>query len=235
MNERRPEAATEPLLRVSNLGRSYGDRDVLRSVNFSLSAGERVALLGPSGSGKSTLLNCLGGVDRPNAGEIRFDGVSLGELTPDGLTQWRREKVGTVFQFFHLLPTLTAAENVELPLQLLGWKSNERSKRVSALLDRVGLAPRGGAFPSELSGGERQRVALARALAARPRLLLADEPTGNLDSGNGARVLQLLVELTEETGAALIMATHSETAAAACHRRLELLDGRLSVGPPDHG
>jgi putative ABC transport system ATP-binding protein len=207
--------------------KAYAGRTVLDGVSFEISAGQRLALTGPSGSGKTTLLNLLGGVDRADAGEVRFAGTVLGTLDRDALAELRRRSFGTVFQFFHLLPTLTAAENVELPLQLVGVGPAERQRRVGELLERVDVAHRANARPGELSGGEMQRVALARALVHRPRLLLADEPTGNLDSANGARVLALLRELTGETGATLVLVTHSEEAAAICHRRIHLRDGRI--------
>jgi ABC-type lipoprotein export system ATPase subunit len=203
----------------------YGPRRVLDAVSFAVAPGERVALTGPSGSGKTTLLNCLGGVDRPDSGEIRLLGARIDQLDADGLNLLRRERVGTVFQFFHLLPTLSVAENIELPLQLLRVTAHERRARVEALLTRVGLAGRATALPSQLSGGEQQRVAIARALVHRPALLLADEPTGNLDSANGANILALLRELTDETATALVLVTHSEEAAAICHRRVRLRDG----------
>jgi putative ABC transport system ATP-binding protein len=216
-----------PVLAVREVCKSYEGRPVLREVSFDLQRGERLALTGPSGSGKTTLLNCLGGVDRPDSGSIRVGRRSLDGLDADELAEYRRRWVGTIFQFFHLLPTLTAAENVELPLQLIGEPYEPRQLRVAALLERVGVSHRSHAFPSELSGGERQRVAIARALAHRPELLLADEPTGNLDSQNGANILQLLCELTDETGVALVLVTHSPEAAAICHREIRLRDGRI--------
>jgi len=189
--------------------------------------GERLALTGASGSGKSTLLNCLGGVDRPDSGSIRFKNIALETLAADGLTEVRRREIGTIFQFFHLLPTLTAAENVELPLQLNGIPAAERIERVRSLLERVGVSNRAAAFPNQLSGGEMQRVAIARALAHKPAVLLADEPTGNLDSRNGAIILDLLRELSEETGTALVLVTHSGAAAQICHREIHLRDGQI--------
>ena len=189
--------------------------------------GERLALTGASGSGKSTLLNCLGGVDRPDSGSIRFKNIALETLAADGLTEVRRRDIGTIFQFFHLLPTLTAAENVELPLQLNGIPAAERIERVRSLLERVGVSNRAAAFPNQLSGGEMQRVAIARALAHKPAVLLADEPTGNLDSRNGAIILDLLRELSEETGTALVLVTHSGAAAQICHREIHLRDGQI--------
>ena len=221
------DSPTAPALVVSAVTKSYGSRRVLDAVSFDVSAGERVALTGPSGSGKTTLLNCLGGVDRPDSGEIRLLGHRIDDVSADDLNLVRRERVGTIFQFFHLLPTLSAAENIELPLQLLRFPLSERRARVSALLARVGLARRADALPSQLSGGEQQRVAIARALVHRPALLLADEPTGNLDSANGDNILALLRELTDETRTALVLVTHSEEAAAICHRRVRLRDGRV--------
>lgn len=218
---------TPPALAVCSVSKSYGTRRVLDAVSFAVSAGERVALTGPSGSGKTTLLNCLGGVDRPDTGEILLLGERMDQLSADALNSLRRERVGTVFQFFHLLPTLSAAENIELPLQLVSIPAEERRTRVNAILARIGLTARAQALPSQLSGGEQQRVAIARALVHRPALLLADEPTGNLDSANGANILGLLRELTDETRTALVLVTHSEEAAAICHRRVRLRDGRV--------
>ena len=190
-------------------------------------AGERVALTGPSGSGKTTLLNCLGGVDRPDAGTITVRGAPVHALDSVALARLRRLEIGTIFQFFHLLPTLTAAENIEIPLQLIAVPLAERAVRVAAALERVGLSSRATALPGQLSGGEQQRIAIARALVHRPGLVLADEPTGNLDSANGANILGLLRELSDETGTALVLVTHSEEAAAICHRRINLRDGRI--------
>ncbi len=220
--------ADSPILEVQGVRKRYGARLVLDDVSLSVAPGERVALTGPSGSGKTTLLNCLGGVDRPDEGEIRLDGRPINRLDSEALADLRRRRIGTVFQFFHLLPTLTAAENVELPLQLAGVPARERGPRVAALLAQVGVAHRADAFPAQLSGGEQQRIAVARALVHAPALLLADEPTGNLDSANGATVLALLRELTERTRTALVLVTHSEEAAAICHRALHLRDGRMT-------
>ena len=220
-------ATSAPVLLVNAVSKSYGERAVLHEATFSVAAGERVALTGPSGSGKTTLLNCLGGVDRPDAGTITLLGRRIDELSSDGLARLRREQVGTVFQFFHLLPTLTAAENIELPLQLNGVPPAERSARIAAALARVGLGARADALPAQLSGGEQQRIAIARALIHRPALILADEPTGNLDSANGENILQLLRELTDETQTALVLVTHSAEAAAICHRQIHLRDGRI--------
>jgi putative ABC transport system ATP-binding protein len=216
-----------PVFQVAAVTKHYGSRRVLDAVSFSVAAGERVALTGPSGSGKTTLLNCLGGVDRPDSGTITLGDLRIDQLDGNALARLRREQVGTVFQFFHLLPTLTAAENIALPLQLLGIARLKIDERVRGFLDRVGLAHRAVALPSQLSGGEQQRIAIARALVHRPALILADEPTGNLDSANGANILSLLRELTDETRTALILVTHSEEAAAICHRRIHLRDGRV--------
>jgi ABC-type lipoprotein export system ATPase subunit len=223
-------SAPAAVLTASNVMKAYAGRPVLRGVSLELRPGERLALTGASGSGKSTLLNCLGGVDRPDAGSIRFKNLALETLDADGLTEVRRRDIGTIFQFFHLLPTLTAAENVELPLQLNGVGPAARAARVRTLLERVGVAGRAGAFPGQLSGGEMQRVAIARALAHRPSVLLADEPTGNLDSHNGAIILALLRELSDETGTALVLVTHSRAAARICHREIHLRDGQVAGG-----
>ncbi|MFN8011749.1 MAG: ATP-binding cassette domain-containing protein [Holophagaceae bacterium] len=221
----------EALLEARGVTRRYGSRAVLEGLDMAVLPGERVALLGPSGCGKTTLLNLLGGLDLPDEGTVRLAGEALERMAPRRLAQVRRERYGTVFQFFHLIPTLTARENVELPLHLLKWDRARLQGRADHLLAAVGLASRAEAWPSELSGGEMQRVAVARALAARPAVLLADEPTGNLDRASGEAVLDLLLRLTEREGTALVMVTHSETAAAICHRVLRLLDGRLVEAP----
>ena len=216
-----------PVLTCQNVRKAYGPRWVLDGIDLNVNPGERLALTGPSGSGKTTLLNCLGGVDRADSGTITLAGHDLGTLSEAGLALLRREQIGTVFQFFHLLPTLSVAENIELPLQLLGLPAAERRQRVDTLVERVGLAARADARPGQLSGGEQQRAAIARALVHQPTVLLADEPTGNLDSANGERILALLRELTDATGTALVLVTHSEDAAAICHRRIHLRDGRI--------
>jgi ABC-type lipoprotein export system ATPase subunit len=217
------------LLEARGIVKRFGARTVLGGVDLEVKAGERVALLGPSGCGKSTLLNLLGGLDRPDAGSLRFQGEELAQASPMRLADLRRERFGTIFQFFHLIPSLSARENVELPLRLL--KRPGARARAQTLLEAVGLTARAEAWPSELSGGEMQRVAVARALATAPALLLADEPTGNLDRASGEAVLALLAELSEREGAALVMVTHSEAAAAICHRRLHLVDGRIREEP----
>jgi len=215
------------LLEARELTKAYDGRVVLNDVALTVQPGERVALTGPSGSGKTTLLNCLGGVDRADAGQLLFEGKAMAGMTGEELAKLRRQRMGTIFQFFHLLPTLTAAENVEFPLQLNGVPRAERAERVGKLLDRVGVAHRADALPSQLSGGEMQRIAIARALAHRPSLLLADEPTGNLDTVNGENILSLLQELSEEHGTALVLVTHSMEATRICDRVLHFRDGRI--------
>ncbi|MAS93867.1 MAG: hypothetical protein CMO55_11800 [Verrucomicrobiales bacterium] len=214
-------------LQVSRVTKSYGKTTVLNGVSFEMAPGERVALMGPSGSGKSTLLNCVGGIDRPDSGEIRVGDADLSGLDETGLCQLRREKVSTIFQFFHLLPTLSAAENVEFPLQLLGWEEAKRREKVESLIAEVGLAKRSHARPHELSGGEMQRVAIARALAIQPELILADEPTGNLDSATGDAILSLLEDLSERHGIAMLLVTHSRRVTEICSRTLKMRDGEI--------
>lgn len=220
-----PPGPNNAVLQVDGVTKSYQSRRVLDEVGFVLAAGERVSLVGPSGCGKTTLLNCLGGIDRADRGIIHLGGLALEKLSSDELAKVRREQIGTVFQFFHLLPTLTAFENIELPLQLLGVSLDERQGRVEHLLVRVKLSHRAQALPGQLSGGEMQRVAIARALSHRPRLILADEPTGNLDSVNGEIILDLLAEMCAENHTALLMVTHSTEASRICHRTLHMRDG----------
>ncbi len=215
------------VLEVAALLKHHDALPILRGVSLTLDKGERVALLGPSGCGKTTLLNCIGGLDRADGGTVRLRGRDIGSMSSDDLAAARRTLLGSVFQFFHLLPTMTAFENVELPLKLLGQSKAERTARVQSLLDRVGVAHRADALPSQMSGGEMQRVAIARAVIHKPALLLADEPTGNLDSASGAQVLGLLREVSDESGAAVLLVTHSEEAAKTCHRVLRMRDGQL--------
>jgi putative ABC transport system ATP-binding protein len=198
--------------------------DALEDVTLTIRAGERVALMGPSGCGKSTCLNVISGVDRPDAGRALVLGVDLGAAKERELVLLRRRRIGIVFQAFHLVPHLTVAENVALPLALDGRRDDAR---VAELLARVGLAHRGRHYPGELSGGEEQRTAVARALVQRPALVIADEPTGNLDSASGAAVLDALDELRRESGAALVVATHDERVAARCDRIVRMRDGRV--------
>jgi len=197
----------------------------LRGADFRLREGEFVAVVGPSGSGKSTLLQLLGALDRPTSGEVLFGGRSLG--TVRDLAGFRARTLGFVFQSFHLLPTLTAVENVQIPMFEMPWAPAERVRRAADLLAAVGLADRRDHLPRKLSGGERQRVAIARSLANEPRLLLADEPTGNLDSDSAARILDLLEQIHAEREMTLVVVTHDPQVAARAHRTLRMLDGRI--------
>ncbi|MDI1273290.1 ABC transporter ATP-binding protein [Polaromonas sp.] len=206
-------------LSVNKLSKHYGEVVVFNNVSLQVAPGEFVAIVGESGVGKSTLLNCMAGLDSWDAGSVSLDGVDLGTLSDDQRALLRREKVGFVFQAFHVLPHLDVAQNVALPLLLLGQHDDAR---VQAMLAAVGLAGLGERLPQQLSGGQLQRVAIARALIHRPRLLLADEPTGNLDPTTAAKVMDALVAQTREHGAALVLVTHSETAAARADRVLHL-------------
>jgi putative ABC transport system ATP-binding protein len=210
------------VMRVPSGGRLL---TILDGVNLDLAAGGSLAVTGPSGSGKSTLLGLIAGLDRPTAGSITLGGVEVTALGEDALATLRRDAIGYVFQSYHLIPTLTAAENVAVPLELAGRADAGACAR--ALLGAVGLADRGDHYPAQLSGGEQQRVAIARALALRPRLLLADEPTGNLDSATGALVIALLLELNREAGSALLLVTHDVALASHAERVLVLRDGRV--------
>ncbi|HEX4965868.1 MAG TPA: ABC transporter ATP-binding protein [Thermoanaerobaculia bacterium] len=198
---------------------------ILDRVDLSFQAGEFAAVLGPSGSGKSTLLALMAGLDRPTSGEVWIDGTPIEAMSEDDLALLRRHKIGFVFQSFQLLGNLTARENVLLPIELLSQPDPVR--RANELLAAVGLEGRGHHYPSQLSGGEQQRVALARAFAARPPILLADEPTGNLDGATGRKVLELLVELRRQEGTTLVLVTHDPAVAALADRRIHLLDGRV--------
>lgn len=221
------------MIRLSHVSRVYqsdaGEVHALRDVTLEIEPGTFAAVTGPSGCGKSTLLNLLGGLDQPTAGEIAVDGLRLDEAGEAGLTAYRRDRLGVVFQFFNLLPSMTAAENVELPLLLRGDGAREARSRALEMLDLAGLAHRAGAFPHQMSGGEMQRAAVARALVHRPALLLADEPTGNLDSDNAARVLSLLQKIASQGLATLIIVTHSPEAAAVASRQIPMVDGRLAA------
>ncbi len=217
------------MLEVRGLAKSFAPgSDLLDSIDLDVAAGEWVAIVGESGSGKSTLLNTVAGLDRPDRGTVRLDGRALDYSDDESLALWRRRHVGFVFQAFHLLPYLSVAENVALPLALLGASKRERAARAEQLLQSVGLSGFGTRRPGTLSGGEMQRAAIARALAHEPRLLIADEPTGNLDAGNAAAVLDCLADAVKRAGAAALMVTHSPVAAARAHRVLRLAGGKLA-------
>ncbi|MCA9805179.1 MAG: ABC transporter ATP-binding protein [Cyanobacteria bacterium HKST-UBA02] len=220
------------IVRLQDVSKSYTQRRVeaLDRVSLEFSRGDFIALLGPSGCGKSTLLNLIGCVDRATGGTIEIAGLSVSSLSERELTDWRRQSVGFVFQFFNLLPTLTVEENVSLPLILNGVHRRLVKERTAAILERVGLTDRRSFLPATLSGGEMQRTAVARAVVHEPRLLLADEPTGNLDSVNGKIVLDLLESLNRDIELTIVMATHSPEAAARAGKVVELYDGRIA-GP----
>jgi putative ABC transport system ATP-binding protein len=199
----------------------------LDTISLTIPRGEMVSIVGPSGSGKSTLLNLVGGLDRPTSGTVRVDGESLGELTDDALTRVRRDKIGFIFQFFNLLPTLSSVENVAIPLHLRGWPRRKVAERARELLHLVQLDHRLNHLPDELSGGERQRVAIARALSIYPPILLADEPTGNLDTRTGEEILGLISDLHSRLGSTVVIITHDMSVAQRCERTITLRDGRL--------
>jgi putative ABC transport system ATP-binding protein len=223
----------ETVVRATGLTRRYkmGDAfvDALRGVDLSIQRGEFVTLVGPSGSGKSTVLNLIGGLDRPTSGQVWIDGVELSATDERALTRHRREHVGFVFQTFNLLPRLSAEENVALPLMFSGVPHRERLSRARALLQRVGLTARLTHRPTQLSGGEQQRVAIARALVGQPALLLADEPTGNLDTTTGGEIMALLKELNQESHLTLLVVTHDPEVAAFADRVVKLRDGRVEA------
>lgn len=200
----------------------------LANVSLTLEKKDFVTVMGPSGGGKTTLLNCMGGLDTPDTGDIFLNGQSLAGMTDRELTQLRRREIGFVFQFFNLMPTLSVIENIELPL-LLSHASSEGKGRIESLLDYVGLKNRARSFPAELSGGEMQRVAIARALVHQPSLLLADEPTGNLDSDNGLKILDLLKQASEDFGTTVVVVTHNPQAARYGNRHFEIRDGQLET------
>ncbi|HTN49138.1 MAG TPA: ABC transporter ATP-binding protein [Burkholderiaceae bacterium] len=215
------------MLQIEGLAKRYRDRAVLDGLDLAVGGGEYVAIVGESGSGKSTLLNLIAGLDRPDAGAVRIDGNDIAQLGDDARTLLRRRRLGFVFQAFHILPHLTVAQNVALPLVLLGVDPDERERRAAALLGEVGLGGREASMPRELSGGELQRVAVARALVHQPALVLADEPTGNLDPDTATVVLRLLAREIRSRHAAGVLVTHSEAAAATADRVLRLDHGKL--------
>jgi putative ABC transport system ATP-binding protein len=222
-------AISQPIVRAESLGRVVQSGDaplsILDDVSFALDAGERAAIVGASGSGKTTLLGLLAGLDRPSSGEVWLDGIALSTQDEDGRAALRQRLIGFVFQSFQLLPALTAEENVMLPLDLAGVRDAGATAR--GWLDRVGLGPRRTHYPRQLSGGEQQRVAIARAFAGGPRILMADEPTGNLDAATGATVAALMFDLNREEGTTLVLVTHDTELATRCSRILSLESGRL--------
>jgi len=218
------------MIELDHVSRQFeGKRHVtaLDEVSLAIPRGDMVAVIGPSGSGKSTLLNLVGGLDRPTHGDVRVDGQSLAGLSDDELTRVRRDKIGFIFQFFNLLPTLTCMENVGLPLHLRGWPRRKVEERARELLTLVQLGQRLNHLPDELSGGERQRVAIARALSIYPPILLADEPTGNLDTHTGRDILALIRDLHARLGSTVVIVTHDMGVAQSCARVVTLRDGRL--------
>jgi putative ABC transport system ATP-binding protein len=229
---RESQAAAEPLIRLRDVHKIY-HRDkieipVLTGLSMEVRAGEFLALMGPSGSGKSTLLNLIAGIDTPTRGDVRVAGESLGTLKPDRLSAWRARNVGFIFQLYNLIPVLTAFQNVELPLLLTRLNGAQRRERVRLAFELVGLEDRGGHFPHQLSGGQEQRVAIARAIVGDPTLLVADEPTGDLDAKNAEEILSLLQRLNQEMGKTIVMVTHDPHAAARAHAILHLEKGVLT-------
>ncbi len=215
------------LTRVSKIFDGKRKATALENINLHIDKGHVVSIMGPSGSGKSTLLNLIGGLDRPTSGEIRVDEENLSELSDDDLTRVRRDKIGFVFQFFNLLPTLNCLENVALPLHLRKWQRKKIEDRARELLNLVQLGHRLEHLPDELSGGERQRVAIARALSVYPPILLADEPTGNLDTATGQEILKLIDDLHARLGSTVLIVTHDLEVAERCSRTVALRDGRI--------
>jgi putative ABC transport system ATP-binding protein len=231
------------VIRLAKVSKTFnGKRQVkaLEQIDLSIATGEMVSIVGPSGSGKSTLLNLIGGLDTPTSGTIEIGGVKLSGLPDDGLTRIRRDKIGFIFQFFNLLPTLSCIENVSIPLHLRGWPKKKINDRARELLDLVGLSARIDHLPDELSGGERQRCAIARALSVYPPVLLADEPTGNLDTHTGADILKLIRDLHQRLGSTVLIVTHDLHVAESCSRVIALCDGQIvedragKLGAPIH-
>jgi putative ABC transport system ATP-binding protein len=218
------------LIRVSKVSKHYEGKTgvvALNAIDVEIARGEMVAIVGASGSGKSTLLNMMGALDRPTSGSIEIDGVGLAGVSDNELTKIRRDKIGFIFQFFNLLPTLTALENVAIPLHLRGWNRKRTAERARELLHLVKLDGRVDHLPEELSGGERQRVAIARALSIYPPILLADEPTGNLDTHTTVEILHLIQELHSGLNATVVMVTHDPSVAATCARKITIRDGEI--------
>jgi len=228
--EREPLILADPIIKLTDiqlrLPSQAGMVEILRGISLQVAAGEALGLTGPSGSGKSTLLMVMAGLEAPSAGTVEVAGTRLDALGEDALADFRRDNVGIVFQSFHLIPTMTALENVALPLELKG--ADDAFARAGAELGRVGLAPRLSHYPGQLSGGEQQRVALARALAAGARVLLADEPTGNLDEANSRQIVDLMFALKDDAGATLVLVSHDEALAQRCDRVVRLSDGRIA-------
>jgi ABC-type lipoprotein export system ATPase subunit len=223
------------VLELSAINKAYGVSSaggarhvVLQDINLVVESGTFVALMGPSGSGKTTLLNLAGGLDKPDSGQISVAGADIGKLSDSEASAWRLKNIGFVFQFFNLLPNLSARDNVELPLRLMGNGANDIRTMVETAVERVGLLDKIDRMPYELSGGEMQRMAIARAIAHRPTLLLADEPTGNLDSATGESVLEFLKELVDDDGMTILMATHDARGRTHCDRVIDIQDGRIT-------
>lgn len=224
------QTTTQAHVRVANVTKKYGEHgvDALKGVSLDIVKGKFIALMGPSGCGKSTLLNCIAGIDKPTSGAIIIDGIDVTQLNEQQLTMLRREKIGFVFQFFNLLSTLTARENVELPLDLAGdIPAKEMRSKVDSLLAEVGLLERADFYPAQLSGGEMQRIAVLRAIVHSPQIILADEPTGNLDTVNGIRILEMLKALCRDRGETILMATHSAEAAEFADVVVHMKDGQI--------
>jgi putative ABC transport system ATP-binding protein len=227
-------AKVENVTRVYTVGKV--ETHALRGVDLAIEPGEFTALIGPSGSGKTTLLQLLGCLDRPTSGRVIINGKDVSQLSRDQRADMRRGTIGFIFQFFALIPTLTAYENIEMPLLLNGHSASERHARIGELLEAVGLADRGTSRPDQLSGGQQQRVAVARALATRPSLILADEPTANLDTANGEQVMQTMARLNQETGVTFVFATHDPRVIKFARRVITLEDGRVvENGRPSKG